>query len=149
MLCYQRFFDFAADLDLPCAWCTTGKCAFAMKKRDFVFLEQIQNAVVVLLDDFILALEHLRNVHAQASYFDAVIRKCMRRVIVVLRRLQQRLGRNAADVGTRATRRRFAVDGLPIVDAGHLHAQLCRTNRGNVTARAGADDYYVELIDHL
>ena len=90
MLRDQRFFGFAADLDLPCACRAAGKCAFAVKKRDFVFLEQIQNAVIVLFDDFVLALEHLRDVHAQAAHFDAVIGERVCSVIVVLRRLQQR-----------------------------------------------------------
>ena len=84
MLRGQAFVCFAANADLPCACRATRKRTLTVKKRDFVFLQQIQNAVVVLLHHLVFALEHLTHIHAQAADLDAVIGKGMRCVIVVL-----------------------------------------------------------------
>jgi hypothetical protein len=37
-----------------------------MEKADLVLFEQVQDAVVVLLDDVVLARHHLGHIHAQA-----------------------------------------------------------------------------------
>src|ERR1039458_2704373 len=60
-----------------------------------------------------------------------------------LRRAQQRLGRDAAPIEADAPQI-FALDDRS------LEAKLRRTNRGNVAARTGADDYDVEArLSHL
>ena len=65
-------------------------------------------------------------------------------VLEVLGRLQQRLRRDAADVGARAARRGLAVGARPVVDAGDLEAELRGADRGDVAAGTGADDDDVE-----
>src|SRR5690606_10684048 len=92
-----------------------GEGAAAMEERNLVFLEQIKDAVIILLDDAILALEHLRQIQRQARHTDAMLGKGMPGMFVVLGRLQQCLGRNAADVGAGAARRRAALFILPVV----------------------------------
>ena len=77
-----------------------------MEERDLVLLEQVQDAVVVLRDDLVLARQHLRDVDREALDLDAVVGERMAGVLEVLRRLQQRLGRDAADVGARAAQAR-------------------------------------------
>ena len=55
-------------------------------------------------------------------------------VLEVLGRLQQRLRRNAADVGAGASRRGLAAGARPIVDAGRPEPELRAANRGDVAA---------------
>src|SRR5207249_4125435 len=86
------------DGDLPRVALLAGERSASMEKRDLVLLEQIQDAVVVLPDDLVLAREHLRNIDRKALNLDAVIAKRVMRVLEVLRRLEQRLRWNAADV---------------------------------------------------
>ena len=117
-----------------------------MKKSDFVFLEQIQDAVVILLDDGVLARAHFGNIHRRAFHGNTVLSEVMQRVVVMLRRLQQRLRRNTTDVSTCSTRCRLARCVLPFVDTRHFKAQLCRANRRDVAARATTDNYNVKLI---
>ena len=51
------------------------KCTTSMEKSNFVFLEQIQNAFVVLLDHRVFAGKHLRDIHGHAGGADAVVCK--------------------------------------------------------------------------
>ena len=114
------------------------------KNVDLVLLEQVQDAVVVLRDDLVLAREHLRDVDREALDLDAVLGEGMAGVLEVLGRLQQRLRRDAADVGAGAARRGLAVGARPVVDAGGLEAELRGADRGDVAAGAAADDDDVE-----
>jgi len=77
-----------------------------------------------------------------------VIGKRVSRVLVVFRRLQERLGRNAADIGAGPAGRGFAIAGLPIVDARGLEAELCGTDRGGISTGSGTDDNDVERLGH-
>ena len=70
-------------------------------------------------------------------------------VLIVLRRLQQRFGRNAADIGAGPSERRLAVRRLPVVDARGFEPQLRRTNRGNVATRAATDYDNIEFLSHI
>ena len=54
-----------------------------MEKLNFVLLEQVQDAIVVLLDDGILAPDHLGNVQAQTLESDAVIGEVVCRLFVI------------------------------------------------------------------
>ena len=56
--------------------------------------------------------------------------------------VQQRLGRNAADVEA------GAAEGRPLLDHRNLHAELRSANGGDVAARARADDREVERVRH-
>src|SRR5262249_17761417 len=73
-----------------------------------------------------------------------VVGEVVPRRLVVLGGLQQRLGRDAADVGASATERGLAVGALPFVDAGRGKAQLGGADGGDVAARPAADHYHVE-----
>ena len=62
-----------------------------MEEGDFVFLEQKQDAIVVLLDHRVLAAHHLADIKTQSGHANAVIAEMVRRMLVVFRRLQQSL----------------------------------------------------------
>ena len=85
----------------------------------------------------------LRPLHA-----DAVVGEVVAGVLEVLARLQQRLARDAADVGAGAARRRAALGVLPLVDAGGVEAELRGADGGDVAAGAAADDDDVEVLGH-
>src|SRR5690606_16123002 len=70
-------------------------------------------------------------------------------VVELARRIQQRLGRNAAHAQAGAAERGLAVLADAGVDAGHLHAQLRGADRGVVAGGAGTDDDDVELFCHV
>jgi hypothetical protein len=70
-------------------------------------------------------------------------------MVKVLAGLQQGLGRNAAYVGAGAAGRGATGGVFPLVNAGHVHAQLGRTNGGDVATRAAAYDDDVELFAHV
>src|SRR5207249_709872 len=72
----------------------------------------------------------------------------MSRLFEVLRGLQQRLGRNAADVGAGAAERRLALRALPVVDARGRKAELRRADRGDVAAWTAADHDNVKRLCH-
>ena len=148
LLAHQRFLSRAADLDLVAAVDRFHKRATTMKKADLVFLEQVQDAVVVLLDDTVLARDHLRHVHAHVGDGDAVLGEVVIGLVKMFGRLQQRLARNAADVGASAARRWAARAVLPLVDTRHAHAQLCRPNGSDIAAGTGTDDDHIKLLAH-
>jgi hypothetical protein len=58
----------------------------------------------------------------------------------LVRRLEQRLRGNAADIQA------GAAQGAALLDAGGLEAELGRTDGGDITARAAADDDDVEIV---
>lgn len=64
--------------------------AAAMEKADLVLLEQVQNAVIVLLDHAILAAHHLREVELDALDLDTMLGHAVMRVLIMLGRLQHR-----------------------------------------------------------
>ena len=115
-----------------------------MEERHFVLLEQVQDAVVVLLHHFVFAADHLRHIDAQVVQADAVLGKGVAGVFEVLAGLQQRLARDAADVGAGAAGRGAALVVLPLINAGDIHAQLRRADRADVAAGAGADHDHVK-----
>ena len=77
-----------ADLDTGVG--LRDQCPTPVKERDLVLLEQIQDAVVVLLDDRVFSFKHFLKIKAQAFDFYAMIGKRMACVLKVLGRLQQR-----------------------------------------------------------
>ncbi len=94
----------------------------AVEKRDLVLLEQIQNTVVVLFHHRIFATNHGRNIHGQAFHTDAMLSKMVRRLLVVLGRLQQGLRWDATNVGAGATGRGPTIRIGPLVNTSDLEA---------------------------
>src|SRR5690606_21571122 len=108
----------------------------------------IQDAVVVLLDDRVLAADQRIELQRHALDLDAVVGKVMVDLLEMLGRLQQRLGRNAAHVGARAAGSRPALPVLPGIDASDGHTELSGANGGDITAGASTDDDDVKLFGH-
>ena len=145
---HERLSAGTFDLDLPGARCAAGEAAGAGMEGHLVLPEQIQDAVVVLAHDLVLAREHPRDVDRQTLDVDPVVGKGVPRVLEILRRLQERLGRNTANVSAGTAERRLAVGHRPVVDAGSSEAELRGANGGGVAAGTGADDDDVELFSH-
>ena len=55
-----------------------------MKKRDLVFLEQVQHTVVVLFDYCVFAANHLRHIKAQTLDLNAMVGKVMAGLLKML-----------------------------------------------------------------
>ena len=137
-----------ADLDVVASIARLQERASTVEEGDLVLLEQVQDAVVVLLHHRILAAQHLGHVDGQVLQADAVIGKAVLGMLEVLAGLQQRLRWNAADIGAGAAGRGAALVVLPLVDARCAEAELRGADRGHVTARAATDDDHVELLAH-
>ena len=143
----ERHAGGSADVELVDAGAgLTCEGSAAVEERDLVFLQQVQNAVIVLLDHAILALEHLRQVQLQAGDLDAVLDKAVAGMFEMLGRLQQRLRWNATDVGAGAAGSWTALGVDPVIDASDRKTQLRRADRRDVAAGAGADDDDVKLL---
>ena len=69
---------------------------------------------------------------------DAVLGEIVARLLEQVRGLQQRLGRDAADIEA------GAAEGRALLDHGHLHAELGGADRRHIAARPGADHDEVE-----
>ena len=145
----QYFLGLAGNLDFPASGAALHQTAAAVEGFDLVLLEQETDAVVVLGDDFLLAREHPRKVEAEPLHLYAMLGEAVRGMFVVFGGLQERLRRDAADVGARAAQRRFPVRRAPIVDAGGPEPQLRGANRGDITAGTSADHHYVKCLCHL
>ena len=63
-------------------------------------------------------------------------------------RPESSVARNAADIGTGATRRRATHVVLPLVDASGFHAELRGTEGGGVATMATANDDDLKLVIH-
>ena len=111
-----------------------GKARRAQHVLDLVLLEQEGDALGQVVNHLVLARKHGVEVGFDAADLDAVVGELVGGRLEVMRRLQQRLRRDAADVEAGAAERR------PLLDAGHPHAELRRADRGDIAARAGADD---------
>ena len=119
-----------------------------MEELDLIFAEQICDAVIVLLDHVGFAREHSRKIESQPLDLNAVVRELMTGMLVILRRLQERLGRYAADVRTGAAERGLAVRRARSVYASRLHAELTGAYGCYVTARTAADHYHIKCLCH-
>ena len=119
-----------------------------MEKRDLVFLEQIQNAVVILFDYSVFACQHFGHIDAHALHINAMFGKVVVGLVKVFRRLQQSFAGNAAHVGASTTRCRATLVIFPLINTGHAKAQLGCTNSSNVATGATANNDHVELFAH-
>ncbi len=75
-------------------------------------------------------------------------RQVVREVEELLGRIEQCLGRNAANVEAGAAKCLLAVFADEGIHASGLEAKLCGADRGHVSGRAGADDDDVEFVAH-
>src|SRR3954469_1631628 len=136
----------AGDAQLRAARRGLDEARATRQELDLVLAEEIGDAVVARFHRLVLALEHLREVEVEPFHLDAVVGKLVAGLLVVLGGLQQRLRRDAADVGAGAAERRLAVRAAPVVRAGGLQSELCRADGGDVAARPAADDQHIERI---
>ena len=108
--------------------------AAPLRPRDLVLPEEELDALRVLRHDVVLALEHAREVDLDVADADAVLGGVLAQELDVLGRVEERLGRDAADVDAGAAER------LVHLDADGVEAKLGGADGGNVSARAAADD---------
>jgi hypothetical protein len=148
LLAGDDFLFLAGNLDFVAAFDSLHEGAAAVEEGDLVLLEQVQDAVVVLLHDGVLAGDHLGHVHLDLAGGDAVVGKVQLGMLEMLGRLQQRLGGNAAHVGAGAAGSSAASGVLPLVDTGDVETQLCSADGSDVAAGACADHDDVKLLAH-
>src|SRR5581483_2976592 len=115
--------------------------ALALHPLDTVCLEQARDAAGHLLDDAGLPLVRGSEVERGVVDLDAELGEGLVRLVQEVRGLHPGLGRDAADAEARA-----AEVGL-LLDACDLRAELRRTDRRRVSARAAAQDCDVEFHD--
>ena len=126
----------AVDLDLV----GRRKLAPALDIVDLVLLEQALDAARQLPHVLVLVGEHLAQVEADAGRVDAKLAHVVLGLVVEVRRVQQRLGRDAADVEAGAAER------AALLDARDLHAHLAGLDGRDVAAGAATDDNEVLLV---
>ena len=101
------------------------------------FLKRNSMPLVFCADDVVLPLQHRGEVEPDAVGGDAVVRGVLPHELVVLGRVEERLGRDAADVDAGAAER------LVHLDADGGEAELRGADGGDVAARSAADDHDV------
>ena len=119
-----------------------GNLSFADNVIDLVLLDQELDALGQLLDHLVLAPHHRLEVEGQPGGLDAVVGELVVCYLEMVRRLQQRLRRDAADVEARAAQ------GAILFDDGRLQAQLRGADRGDVAAGAAADNDEIVYVTH-
>jgi len=103
-----------------------------------------------LIDHAILARLHDRHVDRGLADLDALGFETVARFLEQMRGMQQRLGRDTADVqaGAAKTRLTFRIGiGIGFGTSGR-EAELRGANGGNVAAGTTADDEHVKLLGH-
>jgi hypothetical protein len=122
----------------------------ARDRRDFVRLEQHRDAAGELFDDLVLAADHRTDIDRRIRGRDAMDSEVVGQVVELLGRIQQCLGRDAADVEAGAAECGLAVLADEGVDAGGLETELRGADRRDVAGRAGADHHdVIVLFAHL
>jgi hypothetical protein len=111
----------------------------ALDVGDLVFVEQELDALGEVGDDLVLAAHHRRQVERRAVDLHAVRRQPVRRFLVKVRGLQQRLRGNAADIEAGPAKR------TALLDAGGLETELRCADGAHIAAGSAADDDEVEL----
>ena len=128
----------AVELDLDPAGAVQP--AGTLDRGHLVLAEQELDALGQLLDHLALLVLHGAEVELDGRHLDAVGVQAVARLGVELGRVEQRLGRDAADVQAGAAER------AALVDAGHPHAELGRPDRADIAAGPGADDHQIEAL---
>ena len=125
----------ARDFDLV----RRDELAGAANHFDFALLRQRRESAGELADDLVLPFAQLRRVDLRLAEVHA--RAAHRfRFLDDLRSVQQRLGRNAADVETHTAELR------PALDQRDLHAEVGSAKRSCVTAGTGAEHDDFEVV---
>ena len=137
-----RYFDFVARIG------RLHEGATSVQEGDLVLFQQVQNPVVVLLNDGVLAGNHLGHVHLHVFGADAVLGEVVVGMVEMLAGLQQRLGRNATDIGAGAAGCGAALVVLPLINTGHAKAQLGSTDGCDIAAGASANHDDVKTFTH-
>ncbi len=112
-----------------------------------VGLEQGSNTGGQAFDDGGFTADHCCHVHGHATVVDTVDREAFFGFLVLPGAVQQRLGRNAADVQASTAQSQFVILVGVLLDAGSAEAQLSGLDGSYVAARARADHYYVNFCD--
>src|SRR6185503_5984246 len=94
--------------------------AEALGPGDLVLAEEELDALGVLTDDFVLALEHLREVESDLAELESMLRRVLPGEREVLARRQERLRWNASDVDAGSAER------LVVLHANRIEAELRR-----------------------
>src|SRR5690606_34982924 len=134
----RRLLAVLLDLDLAVA----GKAAPALDRRDLVLLEQERDALVPLRGDALRALRRNRDIqrHIADVHAEVLQRRCL---LCVLRALQHRLGRDAADVVAHTAQ-------LVRLDTGDLEPELRAPDGRDIAARPRADHNDIKgVIRHV
>src|SRR4029077_17331798 len=105
---------------------------------DLVLLHKELHALVQLVDDRVTSGGDLRVVVSDLVGADPELGSSGRHPVVQLRRLQQGLGGDAADVEAGAAE-------LVLLDQGDLQTELGSPDRGRIAAHAAAQDHNVEV----
>ena len=121
----------------------------ARDRFHLVLAQQSGNPTSQRPHHLVLARQHLAQVELDVSRLDAVGRQEVVEVVIVVRRIEKRLGRDAPDVQARAAERRLAARIEPCVDARGAEPELRGPNRRNVSAGAGPDDDDIEVVHEL
>ena len=124
------------DLDRAGA-CEAG---VALQVGHVVLLQQASDALGERVHDLVLVRHHRIEIELDARDLDAMTGEPRLGVGVFLRRVQQRLGRDAADVEA------GAAESGRALDAGRAQPELSRADGGDVAAGAGADHQDVEVM---
>src|SRR5215208_2235900 len=115
----------------------------AIEDLDLVLLHQALDAFAELVDDLLAALGGLRVVELDVAYLYPKL-LAVPGIVELGRRLEERLGRDAADVQARPAE----VSTLPLLYERHAHAELARPYGRDVTRVSAADYHEIELVRH-
>ena len=126
----------ALDLDLA----GRGDAARADNRVDLVLLEQEFDALDVAADPLVLERHHRGKIELRRCHADAQLGEAVPGLVEQLGGMQQRLGRNAADIEA------GAAEGRALLDHGDLQAELRRADGADIAAGAAADDD--EIVGH-
>jgi len=125
---------FVSDLHLP----RRRDRPPALEPGDLVFLEQKFDALCVALDHFVLIGEHLWPIDRGAFALQAHLGEVVFGLMQGVGRMQQRFGRNAADIET------GTAQSLAALDHGGFQAELGAADGTDIAAGATTDDDYVK-----
>src|SRR4029079_11927264 len=116
-----------------------GERPLAVDPLDVVRLEQRGDAAGHLIDDGVLPRGDRVEVERRVGGPDAELCECLARVVVGVRALHPRLGRDAPDAQARAAELRLGLD------AGDLAAELRGADRRRVAGRAASENCDVDI----
>mmetsp|Transcript_4048 Transcript_4048/g.13098 ORF Transcript_4048/g.13098 Transcript_4048/m.13098 type:complete len:546 (+) Transcript_4048:298-1935(+) len=114
-----------------------GDLSLPLEVVDLVLLEETLNAASQTRHRLRFVLHQLVKVHLDVVGGDAVRTPPFRCLLIQVRGVQQRLGRDAPHIEARAAQ------PSSHLYAGDFHAKLARLDGGRVAARAAADDDHV------